>query len=354
MRQARSEDFRAERRHPPQQAQGGRARPRSTTPRAAPVQQIPCSTRGGTATRPSRPLHSKRSGLVPSSPHPLARPRTRDLLPVTSARPLAHASLTELADAARLNCAARLDTERRVEMRQFFTPAIVGRFMASMFTPRRRVRLLDPGAGVGSLTAAFVETAMTWSERPVEIDVAAFEADDQVLSPLRSTLAACRRACRDNGVRFSARVIADDFIHAAVASLDEGLLREPAILPFDAVIMNPPYRKIRSSSRERTTLRRSSTGTSERSRRPGPHCLHGPRGGLPGAQVPPSEADERDRTVGVPGDPRRRPCRMAEGPEPQGPGDRAMAQLRELGDAIDGEMPDQGILDRLVAGVVGA
>src|SRR3972149_7577576 len=39
---------------------------------------------------------------------------------------------------------------------QFFTPKEVSSFMANMFTlEKSNLRLLDPGAGVGNLTAAF-------------------------------------------------------------------------------------------------------------------------------------------------------------------------------------------------------
>lgn len=171
-------------------------------------------------------------------------------------------SLSALADAARVQWSASLDQSRRGELGQFFTPSVVGRFMASLFAPRPRVRLLDPGAGVGSLTAAYVEAALAWPRPPSDVEVVAFEADERLLAGLRATLDACRSACEASGVRFSARVEGDDFIEAAVASLDGGLLVGTAIEPFDAVITNPPYRKVQSASRERALLRRVGVETS--------------------------------------------------------------------------------------------
>jgi adenine-specific DNA-methyltransferase len=48
-----------------------------------------------------------------------------------------------------------LDPVRRSELGQFFTPSEVAAFIADMLdVTDRPARLLDPGAGVGSLTAA--------------------------------------------------------------------------------------------------------------------------------------------------------------------------------------------------------
>jgi 2-polyprenyl-3-methyl-5-hydroxy-6-metoxy-1,4-benzoquinol methylase len=67
------------------------------------------------------------------------------------------ASLAERAEFFRLDVARKLDAGRRVEWGQFLTPPAVAHFMASLFQPpREHVRLLDAGAGVGALSAAFV------------------------------------------------------------------------------------------------------------------------------------------------------------------------------------------------------
>lgn len=175
---------------------------------------------------------------------------------------VAPVSLSAAADAARLTWSATLDPSRRGELGQFFTPSVVGRFMSSFFAPRRRVRLLDPGAGVGSLTAAYVEVALAWQRPPREIEVVAFESDERLIEGLRATHEACRGACDAAGVEFSAHAEGADFIEAAVASLGGGRFDGEVIAPFDAVIMNPPYRKVQSGSRERALLRRAGIETS--------------------------------------------------------------------------------------------
>jgi adenine-specific DNA-methyltransferase len=170
--------------------------------------------------------------------------------------------LSAVADAARTHWTSRLDPGRRCELGQYFTPSVVGRFMASWFSPRRRVRLLDPGAGVGSLTAAFVEAALGWERPPTVIEADAVEADRELLGGLRSTLDACRAACDAAGVSFTFRVVEHDFLETAVSALEANLLPHTRLGPFDAVIMNPPYRKVRTDSRERAMLRRVGIETS--------------------------------------------------------------------------------------------
>lgn len=178
----------------------------------------------------------------------------------TVALPPKH-SLSDVADAARARWASS-DDEHRAALGQFFTPSVVGRFMASLFAPARRVRLLDPGAGVGSLTAAYVEAALDWRRPPAVIEVVAYEADARLLEGLRATLAACSAACGAAGVAFTSRVVSGDFLAAAAASLEGGLFANGRIDPFDAIIMNPPYRKVHAGSPERAVLRRAGVETS--------------------------------------------------------------------------------------------
>ena len=63
----------------------------------------------------------------------------------------------DTAEKARLNLGLEADRVRRSALGQFFSPAATARLMASMSSlSRDRVSLLDAGAGVGALTAAWV------------------------------------------------------------------------------------------------------------------------------------------------------------------------------------------------------
>src|SRR6266508_433649 len=74
--------------------------------------------------------------------------------------------LIDRTETRRLSAAARLDDRTRVKLGQFFTPAPVADFIAALphLPERATLRVLDPGAGIGSLTASLV--ARVLRERP--------------------------------------------------------------------------------------------------------------------------------------------------------------------------------------------
>jgi adenine-specific DNA-methyltransferase len=170
------------------------------------------------------------------------------------ARGAAAASLLRRVDFLRLDAARRLDPSRRAAFGQFMTPPPVVRFMASLFEHRGpSMRLLDAGAGVGSLTAAFVEALAGWGDRPRELSVTAYEVDHLLAGYLRETLDLCEAECRRLGVAFSGEVIEEDFVEAGAHMLNGGLLSAPR-RGFDCAVLNPPYRKINSGSKARRLL----------------------------------------------------------------------------------------------------
>lgn len=168
--------------------------------------------------------------------------------------PLRGEALVNTIDFFRLDAARRLDPKRQVDMGQFMTPAAVARLMASMFeAPGDAVRVLDAGAGVGSLSAALVAEMCARSRKPHEIALSAYEVDAALADTLRATAEACRIHCEGTGIRFSSQIHQEDFIEAGYAIL-RGTLFSPAPDLFDLVILNPPYRKINSDSRTRKLL----------------------------------------------------------------------------------------------------
>ena len=120
-----------------------------------------------------------------------------------------------------------------------------------MFSASRGdVRLLDAGAGAGSLTAAAVAAMLAHDHPPGSIEVVAYEVDPLLEPFLRDTLDACDAACNVAGVSFTAHIEATDFLKAASEHVGSG-----ARADFTAAILNPPYRKIRASSDERAWCR---------------------------------------------------------------------------------------------------
>ena len=89
--------------------------------------------------------------------------------------------LLEAIDQTRLEVSPTLDPKRRSKLGQFMTPGKIAAFMAGMFENMpTAVRLLDAGAGMGALTAAFVSEACRRPVRPASISVTAYEVDPQL------------------------------------------------------------------------------------------------------------------------------------------------------------------------------
>jgi adenine-specific DNA-methyltransferase len=164
--------------------------------------------------------------------------------------------LVDRVDLIRLDIGRRLDPARRAEMGQFFTPAPIARFMADLSeTKTKRVRLLDPGAGVGSLSAAWIARACSLEQPPSSIHLTAYEADRPLAEHLRQTIENCEEVCRAAGIELQAEVIEADFIGSAVELLADCPLWTAGHSTFDCAILNPPYRKLNSESDTRRALR---------------------------------------------------------------------------------------------------
>ena len=119
-------------------------------------------------------------------------------------------------DAYRVTATRKLDPARRSAMGQFLTPAPIANFMASLFEDRKAtIRLLDPEAGIGSLSAAFVMEMCHRTRRPCRIELTAYELDSILLEHLVETLRGCRTVCDKAGIEFEARIIQEDFISSA-------------------------------------------------------------------------------------------------------------------------------------------
>lgn len=144
-------------------------------------------------------------------------------------------------DQVRMEANRQLNPERKAALGQFMTPESVAKFMAGLFSLRvGTVRLLDAGAGVGSLTGAFLDR---WGADDVSATV--YEIDGNLASYLRETL-----RVYDSGT-FESAVIDRDFIRDAVYSITMGRCG----VGYTHAILNPPYKKIGSDSEHRALLR---------------------------------------------------------------------------------------------------
>ena len=140
--------------------------------------------------------------------------------------------------------------ESRKEKGQVFTPAEIARFMASLFSPiPSEYYLLDPGAGIGSLTVAVCERVARLGS-PRRLIAHLFENDAQIIPLLKKNLENSKRVLEQAGHRLEYAIHVEDFILATSSGVS-GQRRfddAPLDVRFDGVIMNPPYFKVRKDS----------------------------------------------------------------------------------------------------------
>ena len=151
----------------------------------------------------------------------------------------------------RLRLSKNTKAKKKSQFGQFLTSARTAEFMASLFPDSKGIcRLLDAGAGIGSLSAAFLDrwNAAGFDFQRVELD--AFEIDDSLHFYLNQTLEKYR-----NNPRVIPTIRKIDFIHAAVDWLSGSFFAEE-LQKYTHVILNPPYKKINSNSSHRLALRR--------------------------------------------------------------------------------------------------
>lgn len=136
-------------------------------------------------------------------------------------------------------------SQRRRELGQFFTPAPVARFMASLAQPGRRVhRILDPGAGSGILACAVLE-ALPAGAGPVHVD--AYEVDRGLAQVCREVLHRSQHWLSARGVKMTFTVHEADFVRTNASCLSPSLFDTALPAPYDIAILNPPYFKLQKA-----------------------------------------------------------------------------------------------------------
>lgn len=159
-------------------------------------------------------------------------------------------NLNDISDVNRVEANGRLDEKLRGKLGQFMSSSAVSKLLAEMFEGiSGEHRILDAGAGVGSLTAAFVERVQG---KATSIDSTCYELSSVMNHYLSDTLKNCSDSCGANGVHWEQTVIEDDFIEHSV----ELLLSDNFKPKFNKAILNPPYLKISAKGPERAALRK--------------------------------------------------------------------------------------------------
>lgn len=154
-------------------------------------------------------------------------------------------------------------TARRAELGQFLTAPSVAEFMASMIDAptRPNIQLLDPGAGAGALTVAFVQRCCAEFKGVRTLHAVLYEIDQAILPALERALEGCAQQCERAGIRFSHEIRTENFVLDIAPRTTSDLFARPTP-SFDYAITNPPYRKIATGSSERRSLSAAGIETS--------------------------------------------------------------------------------------------
>lgn len=145
-------------------------------------------------------------------------------------------------DRVRREISPHIAQKRKAELGQFMTPSSVARFMASLFpsSTQQTCRLLDAGAGMGALSCAFLDRWVSGGFDFKSVEATAYEIDSALRGHLAKHL--------ESYVHVNLRIITGDYIELATNESLQGL-------GYTHVILNPPYKKIRSQSAHRLALR---------------------------------------------------------------------------------------------------
>jgi adenine-specific DNA-methyltransferase len=146
----------------------------------------------------------------------------------------------------RSTTSATLGRSTRAAWGQFFTPRASAELVASMapLPTAAAWRLIDPGAGIGSLTAALVARWLLETDLPT-MSVIAYEIDPNLVEPLAATLREAEVLATALGRKLHATVRNENFV-----------LNPPAAGQGNILMMNPPYKKLGVGSNEHAALLR--------------------------------------------------------------------------------------------------
>ena len=143
--------------------------------------------------------------------------------------------------------------ERQRELGQYFTPMWVAELMASMVPAvQGPTRVLDPGAGAGTLFTAYAARALGQKRPPTALSLTAFEVDATLRPFLERSARAVREACASRSVACDVTLRMDDFARRTSRDALGHLFSEPET--YDVAILNPPYGKLSSNSDLRARL----------------------------------------------------------------------------------------------------
>lgn len=136
--------------------------------------------------------------------------------------------------------------DQRKENGQFFTNKKVAAFMASLIDiSSSEMRILDPGAGTGILSAAVCDRVINESKSKMRLIIDCYELDSYAIPYLKNVLSECRDSLQEFGHELDFNIYESNFV-LENANYD----KDKEKIEYSAAISNPPYYKLRKDSPE--------------------------------------------------------------------------------------------------------
>jgi len=143
---------------------------------------------------------------------------------------------------------------------QFFTSVATARFMAKMLTvpSKSTIKILDPGAGTGILSAALIEFINIQHTHIKEIELTCYETNLDVFSLLERNIEHVKNCSK---LKITAKIIKDSYILSQSHDFSETLMASFIQPKYDLIIANPPYFKLAKFSPEAISMSNICHGT---------------------------------------------------------------------------------------------
>ena len=156
-------------------------------------------------------------------------------------------AFAETLEKERISHAVKTSLNHKETFGQYFTPYPIANFMSSLFpTTDKKIKLLDPGAGIGTLSCSFMERILKEKWNTPEIHISAYDIDKNVYNTLSKNIATSSSAFKKSDYE----IFSEDFLEKTSFEYTWKINET-----YTHVIMNPPYKKILTNSKERQSAR---------------------------------------------------------------------------------------------------
>lgn len=166
-------------------------------------------------------------------------------------KPLNKELPSDFADRLGIYYTQQVTTDHKKVNGQFFTPIPIARLLASFCTiSKSRVKILDPGCGIGILSCALIEYIVTEPTEVNIIDLVVYETDDELIPYSQKALDYLKAWLLDKNIQCNYILYNSDFVLANATRLRENKLQilfgatKSIDQNFDVIISNPPYFKL--------------------------------------------------------------------------------------------------------------